>query len=278
MRTAMRSDAPSASESGTRMVVLTRHGADRLRPGRRARAAPTPSTRSRPRPRRPTPATAAAPVRARLRRPAARDVPDQPDHRVDGGDGHHRPDARSRGRSFTRYTATDRRWPSSPRPSRAGAAACGAHRRAVRAPGADRRPGATRSPTARIPAPEVAHGVGGDVAAGERGAEQQRGADDRASAMTAASGSRGRCAATNTAASAHAPTSTTLSTRPGPSGTRSPTNTAITARAARATAASTTARGGARRPRRTLAHVVADARRAPGVGRRRGWWPRSLRS
>ncbi len=49
-----------------------------------------------------------------------------------------------------------------------------------------------------------------------------------ASAMISVSGSRGRWTATNTAASAHAATSTMASGRPGPSGTRSPTRAATT--------------------------------------------------
>ena len=140
------------------------------------------------------------------------------------------------GRSSTRRHGDDgARRVARPRPT-AVAAACRAHRRAVRARGAARRPGSSATRDAAHAGAEVADGVGGDVASGERGTEQRGGADDRGQRHDLGERLAGRCTATNTAASAHAPTSTTLSTRPGPSGTRSPTNAAITASASATTA------------------------------------------
>ncbi len=69
MRTAIRSDAPSASDTGTQHRRAQDDGTDRLGPGRPARAAPTWSPRSRRRPPPPTPATGAGRAPARSGQP-----------------------------------------------------------------------------------------------------------------------------------------------------------------------------------------------------------------
>jgi len=91
------------------------------------------------------------------------------------------------------------------------------------------------------PSPEVAHGVGGDVAVPRARAPSRIAAPTiAANPISSASCSFGRWTATKTAAAAHAPTSTTLRIRPGPSGVRSPINAAI-ATSTTAAIASTTA-------------------------------------
>ena len=116
------------------------------------------------------------------------------------------------------------------------------------------------------PGAEVAHGRGGDVASrrARRRAARRR-PRTRPAPSTAASGSRGRCTATNTAASAHAATRTTASARPGPERHAITDERRRPRPPAMATTASATDAGCARRPRRTLGHIVADAGELQGL-------------
>ena len=265
MRTAMRSDAPSASDSGTSTVVLSataRIGSGHVDQlvqhprGQRDRA---------PRPRPPTPATAAAPVRARFA--AARHRATYPTSPTTASTAATISDRPERDVRPVVHAGTPRRprWPRSPRRvhSRRGRERSAPSGR----PSTRCRPTAGRSATrdrraARRRSRARCRWRRCDRRARHRAAA--RAPTIAASAMISASGSRGRCTATNTAASAHAPTSTTLSTRPGPSGTRSPTSAAMTAERERDDREHDR-RGGARRPRRALARIVADARELQGL-------------
>ena len=96
MRTATLSDAPSASESGTRMLVLSataRIGSGQVTSSCNTHAVNEIAAAT-------TTPHAGHCSRARsctdFAAPAARDVPDQPHHRVDGGDGQHRPERDAR--------------------------------------------------------------------------------------------------------------------------------------------------------------------------------------
>ena len=215
MRTAIRSDAPSASASGSSIVVRAATPATALRPVDERVEHERDERDRRRHDRGPRDPLQAGPVRARSGPPAPHEVADDADDRARRSPRSRSASSETVGLAIDEHRREHRPTPRTRARSRPGAASCGASRRGARARGAGRPRGGSATATRAHAAPSRAVvgrrrcGRGGRSPNSATAPTNAPAAIERGERLAAAA-----AGATKIAAAPHAPTSRAATTRP----------------------------------------------------------------